>query len=277
MADGIVRVPLGMLEYIDPEKPMLKATAEKALQVEYHDWHTDGGYFKPKEDQRDIGFTYPNGFVGHHPRGYAIIAIKRELLHLGYHELNIPLAYYGTAMAKAVRKFQEDSGLRADGEIGERTMAKMLRPRTIAWERGITTTPKQLPPIPNRLACKTIKLESADYPAAWNSGGDFWLSQMHNPADNPDLVSRIGVNVKFTCDRLRASYKTLLQFKQPEELTWRAAVASHNAPALADDWLRAGCPPDGGPEIWVGTEDNIWDAWVWLDLYTDVVYKQDCA
>jgi hypothetical protein len=118
-----------------------------------HDWdafargYNGPGYKKYAYDEK-IAAAYDRyaGKPGARPevlrrgsRGEAVLALQRDLAALGY-SLDADGAY-GPGTAEAVRRFQTDHGLQADGIAGPQTQAaaaKALAPKSVAggwWKR----------------------------------------------------------------------------------------------------------------------------------------------
>lgn len=227
--------------------------------TEYFGW--EEGFFKPGEVRE------PD-----EPRGYAILALKRELIHLGSsRNINTAHATYGSNMGAAVREFQSAVGLTPDAQIGPRTAKAMFHLRAHEVEADLG--------IPNHYLGKLLDLESSWYPASRNSDGDTGLAQIHLSA-HPNVSEEEAYDPAFAVpwagERLDAAHTELAQQFPRQSWTrrWWAAIFAHNAPAVADDWLEAGCPASGGPNLTVG--GKVWDAYEWATLYVTVVLNRTC-
>ena len=61
-------------------------------------------------------------------RGEAVLALQRDLADAGYDPVYLD-GQYGPLTARAVRQFQQDSGVVVDGEVGQETRAALRRVR----------------------------------------------------------------------------------------------------------------------------------------------------
>lgn len=168
------------------------------------------------------------------PHGYAVVAIKRELLRLGYKGVNFdpssPLL--GGAADTNIKLFQRSKGLTPDGVVGPRTSKALFRPFVWEEERRVG--------LPDHLLCKLLSLESGFDPGATGSADprDRGLAQI-NAHWHPDVTDAEAFDPHFaitwTAEALRTSYNYLHD--------WDGAIAAHNVGlGTARQWLAAGKP-----------------------------------
>ena len=70
-------------------------------------------------------------------RSFTVTSLPPRLKELGYFTVN-PTGYYGNVTLRAVKSFQSDAGLAADGIVGRNTVAKLL------WGYPVKKKPFQL-------------------------------------------------------------------------------------------------------------------------------------
>ena len=87
-------------------------------RVRYYSYHHRPSY------ARRHGRYYGNRYIlGHGSRGSAVRSVQRTLRNYGYY-VNVD-GYYGRNTAHAVKHFQRNNGLYADGLVGRRTRAAL--------------------------------------------------------------------------------------------------------------------------------------------------------
>jgi len=192
-----------------------------------------GAWRVPKEYSN--GMIMPENPYQRQRVKWATIAFQRELVRRGY--LTEPAkwdGWFGLNTQAAVKKFQKDCGLNADGKIGPKTATRLFLPYFIFWEVFFG--------IPNHLLAGMIRLESACDPGAEGmvDPGDRGVGQF-NRKWHPDITDEIAFSDPATCIMktavmLDAAYKSLGN--------WDAAVANHNSPKLARQWASTGLPPN---------------------------------
>ena len=76
----------------------------------------------------DLATRPPEPILREGSRGEAVLAIQRDLTEAGYDPVYLD-GQYGPLTARAVRQFQQDSGLVVDAEVGPDTRAALHRAR----------------------------------------------------------------------------------------------------------------------------------------------------
>ncbi len=169
---------------------------------------------------------------------------------------------FGEAAVLATKEAQRALNFGIDGQLGPQTARALLR--------RLLTDQERAREIPDHLLCKLIGLESGFGLGAISAGGDLGLAQV-NPASHPDVSNAEAFDPFFSVpwagNRLCSSYAVLKD--------WDSAIAAHNAPAYADDWLAAGKPTTGGKDIQVG--DKTYPMFTWLALYVNAVKSITCS
>jgi peptidoglycan hydrolase-like protein with peptidoglycan-binding domain len=176
---------------------------------------------------------------------YAAGAVQRELVQLGYLSPNARCdGHYGPLTDAAIKSFQADHGLAADGGAGPKTLLEMVVPLTDAYEHF---------GIPDHLLRGMIRLESGCDPGAEGVirtyGTDMGLAQINDEA-NPTIPRslaygdmRFSVNFAagrlFTAKRRQSDDQTYAQ-----QHRWDCAVLDHNSPANADHLYDTGEYPN---------------------------------
>lgn len=169
--------------------------------------------------------------------GYAIVAVKRELVFNGFTRgVDTATRYFGAGAEAATMRFQTAHGLKADGVVGPHTALLLLRKRAeqAADNRGI----------PDHLLARQKTWESANDPNAIGpDGNDHGLVQIRLTS-HPDvsLAEAVdpGFSLPWAADREHSNYLNLRD--------WDAVLCAWNAGySLAAKWLAAGKPDRGGP------------------------------
>jgi hypothetical protein len=204
----------------------------------------------------DVPYRFGLRAAADDPIGYAILAIKAELLRQGYKggvragrihpptgqpvaTINPDTTLFGTATDKAVRLFQGDHALLVDGIVGPITARTLFRDRKVDAEHAYG--------IPDHLLCKMATLESANDPGA--TGTD-------NPADTGIMQINTKLNPVTVVQACSPSYAvpyaaTWMKAFYDLHADWDAACASwHVGQGGAADWLNARKPATGGP-VWL--------------------------
>lgn len=179
--------------------------------------------------QTDPWTYFPSGS----PRGYGCIALKRELLAIGFGAdgFGTESPVIGSVATKVIKQAQESFNLTADGVVGPMTAEAIFRTMIQAHER--------MSKIPDRWVAKIVKLESAEDPGAtgWADPDDHGLAQINvvlrgitvEQAHNPSFA------IPYLCRGLVNSESVLHD--------WDAAVVSWNTGLFwAGKWLAAGKP-----------------------------------
>jgi hypothetical protein len=160
---------------------------------------------------------------------YAVGAIKRELVYIGY-DLDLTSQRFGPKTGEAVKAFQTENGLTADGMVGSKTANAL-------WRRRITETEASLG-IPQDWLRAQIHWESLDDPGAQltNPDGsrDRGLCQL-NSGNHPDDTDAFDPawSIPFLGRFQAANAKDHRDCKVNK---WKLAVASWRTPVGADEW-----------------------------------------
>lgn len=183
---------------------------------------------------------------------WAVASFQKRLKMLGHFDREIG-GVFGGGTENAVKKFQKQAGLKADGIIGRVTAKAILQPYT----RRMQT----LYGIPDNLICGQITQESGWDPAAVGAftdptrGVDRGLVQINSWA-HPDIEDHLAFNAAFAIEygakRMRSTFRGFYSSLTEEQqgnadlvrLAWDCAVAGHNSPADANEWWTTGKPPD---------------------------------
>lgn len=196
------------------------------------------------------------------PTGRAIVAVKRELAFNGFAgKMQLYSPVCGIEFDAAAREFQKAFKLTVDGDIGPSSALVLWRERTGVLEGRLRYG------IAGHWLGRLKTLESANDPACIGTTDpdDLGLLQINRRA-NPDVTDELAFDpvwaLEWGARRLRGQYDALHD--------WEAAVAAHNMPALADDWLRAGKPSEGGP--WLPVVQMA--TYTWLSRYVAMVERQ---
>lgn len=176
------------------------------------------------------------------PRGYAIVALKRELAYRGYGKgLDTESLFFGAAARDRTKEFQVDHkiGLKANGEptgvIASGTARKLFKKRV--WEAAHRAE------IPALWLCRQINLESGFDPAAVGNVDprDRGLVQI-NSFWHPDVSDAEAFDPVFSINWAADYFAGNLAALGDVE----AAVAAHNVGRFyARKWLEAGKPASG--------------------------------
>lgn len=192
--------------------------------------------------------------------GAAIIAIKNELRfnNAARPAMVGDLAFFGEAVANSVKDFQASKGLTVDGEVGSKTAKELFRKRVEAEERQYD--------LPVGTLGKKLSLESAFDPVAVGTvdPDDHGIAQIN-------LRIHSGVSVTQAFDPIfaidwAAKYIDANRTRIEQEVgTTKAARASYNVGVeYAKQWMLAGFPPSGGPQL--GGQDSFERATRYIEL-----------
>jgi len=198
------------------------------------------------------------------PLGYAMKALRRELISRGYGEDTIKpdVSCLGTSFGAAVRALQTDDGLTSDGTLGYSTAHALYAPR-IAQSANDQGFPSKDPG--PRLLHGVLDLESGIDPAATGPSPDLGMAQIvlrFAPGITEEQAYSPEFAIPWAARKLRYGHDHCGN-------SWQAGVVSYNVGvALAADWAAAGLPAEGGPTITVGGTE--YPAWQWCTLYWSV-------
>jgi hypothetical protein len=188
--------------------------------------------------------------------GYAICAIKRELVYNGVPgnimQLDVPTIGSGTVTS--IKRFQANAprsdALDVDGVVGPLTAHSLFRKRALAMET--------LYRIEATLLCKMRTLESADDPACLSQdGNDRGLMQINRPA-HPQVADSQAYDPAFAMDwaaRYLVTAYNMFSAEHPDysrRALWDMACASYNVgTGGARTWDKAGRPPSSTASTYV--------------------------
>ena len=87
----------------------------------------DNGYDSPKYRQASYGKKKGrrSSYISYGSRGYKVSKLQNQLGQMGYFHHHRATGYFGPKTKRAVKAFQRDHGLRADGIVGHRTMSAL--------------------------------------------------------------------------------------------------------------------------------------------------------
>jgi hypothetical protein len=213
----------------------------------------------------DYGF-YKQGMDGRNDSrlGAALIAIKEELAYNGFGKNLVMNAVFGDAAANRLEEFQSFKGLTADRQAGPSTLKELFRKRVEQTE-------------------DTFDL--------WRGtlGRQIWLESNFDPvakgvADPDDTgIAQINLRIHSTITetqafdpnfsfRWAAQYITDAASRIVKEIdVMKAARAAYNVGTeYAEEWLLAGFPSSGGPDL--GGEDSFTRATNYIALIDKQVW-----
>lgn len=195
-------------------------------------------------------YEYGQAYSPTSPRGYGVVAIKRELIYRSYGRgINPALPVYGWSVRERVKEFQRAKNLAVTGKVGIVTARVLFRARQRILEGRYR--------IPQELLCKVTDLESAHDPGAvgvdGNDRGLVQVNRLAHPTITDPLAYDPAYALDWAADRLRDAY---LRFGD-----WEVAVAAHNGGyGGAAAWQAAGKPAD-----------------TTLGRYVQLVYSRVCS
>jgi soluble lytic murein transglycosylase-like protein len=200
-----------------------------------------------------LGFT-ADGDVR---KANGIYAIKQELIYNGYgHDVVLTLDRFGKFAAGETERFQKDHGLTADGVVGPNTSRVLFRKRIASTETMLA--------IPNDLLAKLLHLEANFDPVAEGTADpdDEGMAQINLRA-HPDVHERQAHDPSFAIPWSGRYLKGL--FTATGGRDWDGALAAYNVgTSLAKQWLAAGKPASGGPDV--GGQDGYARAHKYVEL-----------
>jgi hypothetical protein len=172
--------------------------------------------------------------------GAAIIAIKRELVYVGFArpKMDVDLPFFGEAVENSVKDFQKARNITVDGEVGQTTGRALFRDRIVDVE--------SLLELPAGTLGKKIALESAFDPAAvgFVDPDDKGLCQINTRIHTVSEAQAFDPEFSVVW----AGEYVLAQKREIERRanTMKAARAAYNVGNFyAAEWMLAGFPPDG--------------------------------
>lgn len=214
----------------------------------------------------DYGF-YKQGMDGtNDPRlGAALVSIKKELVYLGFNKAIIPeTPVFGEAAANRLGEFQSSVGLTVDKKAGPVTLRELFRKQVENTEQAF------------RFKKGTL-------------GRQIWLESNFDPAAkgvvDPDDTGMVQINLRIHTEVTQeealdpvfaiewaAQYISDQESRIVTEINAiKAARAAYNIGAeYAKQWLLAGFPASGGPQI--GTEDSFARATKYIALIDKQVW-----
>jgi hypothetical protein len=149
---------------------------------------------------------------------------------------------FGWYTWRAVKQFQKDHGLKADGEVGRKTMGELWRGR-IEKEAASVGVPKEL-------AVGIAIHESGLDPAAVGAStppekgtdrGIVQINSLSHPTTSDVEAYDFLYSIKWENTRLA----TLgVKYHKKPDLQWTCAVAANLSPVHADEWYATGTPPN---------------------------------
>jgi hypothetical protein len=177
--------------------------------------------------------------------GAAILAIKKELAYVSFDRpnLNPTLPVYGDAVRASVKDFQAARGLKRDGKVGPLTARELWRARIVAVEKRHGFEHGTLG--------RKIQLESFFDPVALGhvDPADRGMCQINSNA-HPSVSDAEAFDPEFAI-----GYAAKLLDGWGDAIAnavglQKAARAAYNVGAsIARQWLLAGFPETGGPEL----------------------------
>jgi hypothetical protein len=177
--------------------------------------------------------------------GWPVYALQRALLAIGYSGVGAADGDFGARTDRAVKRFQRNKQLAADGIAGPAT-------RRALADRVCQVIDKQVRGVPAGLARNLARGEGGDNPAAVNwsvpGGVDCGLFQLrvYGPAYSRTKLEQAFCPVCSGGEAMRAFLKRRDGFLgrawvgQSMERAGRCALLAHNWPAGADFWSRTG-------------------------------------
>lgn len=169
-------------------------------------------------------------------------AITRELVEQGYLESTTGLGVFGRKVDDAIKHYQEDWELVADGVAGQKTLRLLCWPYLIEMQARLK--------IPNNLLYGMIGLESGFDPGAQGvireHGTDMGLAQINDEAHTVSPALAYG-NIRFAIGFAGSNLVGARPDKDSptyaELNKWDCAVLSHNSPVRARLLFRDGVYP----------------------------------
>jgi soluble lytic murein transglycosylase-like protein len=170
------------------------------------------------------------------PKGYALVALKRELKYRGYGDgLDTESLFFGAAAKARTTEFQVDVGLKGDGVIGPTTARRLFKKRI--WDAAHTSN------VPALMLCKQLNLESGFDPAAvgYVDPRDRGLAQINSywhPEIDDAKAFDPAFSIPWAANYLGENIKALGDTD--------AGLAAHNVGRFyARQWLEANKPVSG--------------------------------
>lgn len=170
------------------------------------------------------------------PKAYALTALKRELVYRGYGEgLNTESLFFGAAARERVKDFQQDLGMKIDGEVGPTTARRLFKKRI--WDSSHKKN------VPALMLCKQLNLESGFDPAAvgYVDPRDRGLAQINSfwhPEISDEQAFDPAFSIPWAANYLSENFKALGDIN--------AALAAHNVGRFyARKWLDENKPISG--------------------------------
>ena len=183
-----------------------------------------------------LTYKYKDRAEPNTPRAYGLVALKRELKYRGYGDgLNTESLFFGAAARERTKDFQQDLGMKIDGEIGPRTARRLFKKRV--WDSAHKSD------IPALMLCKQLNLESGYDPAAvgYVDPRDRGLAQINaywHPEISDEEAFDPAFSIPWAANYLGENFKALGDMD--------AAVAAHNVGRYyARQWLAANKPVSG--------------------------------
>lgn len=189
-----------------------------------------------------------------------IVAIKNELRYTGYARDAMvgDLPYYGSAVSNSVKDFQRAKGMVVDGNVGPRTAKELFRQRVNAVEDEYD--------LPRGVLGKKIYLESAMDPVALGTvdPDDTGIAQINLRIHQGVSVAQAydpAFAIDWAAQYVRGQYEDI----ESALNIMKAARAAYNiGQTYARQWLLAGFPASGGPDL--GGQDSFTRATKYIEL-----------
>lgn len=189
-------------------------------------------------------------------------AMKQALVDNGFGDkVAVDVPVWGEHVTARTREFQTREGLQADGVIGRATARHLFRVYDAATEKKYA--------IPDHLVGRQSHGESDNDPVARSATGDEGRGQINPPSHPQITLAQMWTPAfasNFTGSYLHGSYIYVGG-------DYDGAIAAYNVGgSLARQWVAAGKPSSGGPQIVLGGSDV--DAWTHCTQYVEGIRSQ---
>lgn len=214
-------------------------------------------YMLAPEGEKRVGSVAEKS-LDHWAAAAGVRAIQIELGYQAY-QPGVVDGIWGPKTTEAVKEFQSDAGLTADGEFGRRSAQALFTPSIDQAEETFS--------IPGHFLRGMINSESALDPGAVGyyiyygasleyRGVDRGVGQINSKA-HPEIswldAFQFNIAVDYTADRLRDTFNALKKANpnQQTAVLWDAAIVSHNNPSAGRSWAKNGVPPTEAAALYV--------------------------